>query len=400
MSLDFHNIFNQLQDMATDMKQRHIDHEAQVQIGLTNLISADSTRLEKKRNASKVTFLIGIAHDQIFAKTGTSHFPKPHTVVAIDGSHIDVDRHSPARCYLINIGSCQLTYGPEADAKLSSQATLYAADQDLVISDSESNRTQQIEGPLLGLKRTILEIDSLANALEMLTDRDPVVGLLDGSLILWELASQAYPDFVRQYLLHKGLLPALDRIHQEASSRPLALASYISLPRSTDVVNLLRLQLCPYEPANCDLHCRLIPAGQRECDPVHGLLDREIFGSHLDPGERSQVFGTTSRIVQQYYGPHQVYFFYVNTGEEIGRVEIPQWVAQDPARLDLVHTLILDQCVKGQGYPVALSEAHEQAVVSAPDRLHFGHLIEETLQLETLPTSTSQKSRSKRTRWI
>jgi hypothetical protein len=400
MSLDLHNVLPQIQSMATTMRQRHSDQKAQVQIGFTSLISAESTRLEKKRTESKVTWLIGIAHDQISAKSVASNLPKPHTVVAVDGSHIDVDRHSPARCYLINIGTCQLTYGPEADAKLSSQATLYATDQDLVISDPESSRTQQIEGPLLGLKRTILEITSLANALETLPDGGPVVGLLDGSLILWELASQAYPDFIRRHLLHKGLLPALDRLHEEASSRPLALAAYISLPRSTDVVNLLRLHHCPYEPANCDLHCRQIPAGQRGCDPVNGLLDRDIFGSYLDPGERSQVFGTTSQIVQQYYGIHQVYFFYVNTGEEIGRVEIPQWVARDPDRLDLVHTLILDQCNRGQGYPVALSEAHEQAVVTAADRLHFEHLVEETLQLEMLPTSTSQKSRSKRTRWV
>jgi len=37
--------------------------------------------------------------------------------------------------------------------------------------------------------------------------------------------------------------------------RPLALASYISFPRSTDVVNVLRLAICPHQIANCNLCC-------------------------------------------------------------------------------------------------------------------------------------------------
>jgi len=43
---------------------------------------------------------------------------------------------------------------------------------------------------------------------------------------------------------------------------------------------------------------------------------------------------------------------------------------------------------KGHGYPVALSEAHEQAVV------------EDTLATERLPVVTSEKARTKRTRYV
>jgi hypothetical protein len=35
----------------------------------------------------------------------------------------------------------------------------------------------------------------------------------------------------------------------------------------------------------------------------------------------------------------------------------------------------MDQCAKGRGYPVALSEAHEQAVVRAADRRSFDELV-------------------------
>ena len=43
----------------------------------------------------------------------------------------------------------------------------------------------------------------------------------------------------------------------------------------------------------------------------------------------------------------------------------------------LTHTLIYDQCMKGQGYPVALSRAHEQAIVRAADRRAFLGIVEQ-----------------------
>ena len=37
--------------------------------------------------------------------------------------------------------------------------------------------------------------------------------------------------------------------------------------------------------------------------------------------------------------------------------------------------IIFDQTVKGGGYPVALTEAHEQAVVREADRLYFYQML-------------------------
>jgi len=87
-------------------------------------------------------------------------------------------------------------------------------------------------------------------------------------------------------------------------------------------------------------------------------------------------------------------------GDEIARVEIPQWVARDEDLLNLTHTLVFDQCQRGQGYPVALSEAHEQAVVTMVDRENFWQVVDSSLVEEPLPTPTSAKSQSKRTRWV
>ena len=401
MSLDLHQVATQIQDMATHLRQRHTDWQERLQTGLATLASADPARLEAKRQVSEVRWPMAGVTDSLSAKLPPPPVPQAYTVTGVDGSHIDVDRHSPARCYLINIGVCQLTYGSQADAHLSSQPTLYVHDDDLTLTDPSSNLNRSpIVGPLLGLKRAVVEMEALADALEVLPGGEPALGLLDGSLILWGLAGQDQPDFARRRILEEGLLPALDRLQQLAASRPLAVAAYISLPGSREVVNLLRLHHCPYEPANCDFHCRQVPPGQRDCDPVDGLLDRDLLGAYLALGQRSQVFTDHTSLLEERYGEHRVHFFYLNTGEEIGRVEVPAWVASDPERLALTHALVLDQCHRGQGYPVALSEAHEQAVVTGADRGHFQQLVQEALEVERLSTLTSQKSRSKRTRWV
>ena len=49
---------------------------------------------------------------------------------------------------------------------------------------------------------------------------------------------------------------------------------------------------------------------------------------------------------------------------------------------------------------MALSEAHEKAVVTGADREYFWQLVESALVDARLPSLTSAKSRSKKTRWV
>jgi NurA-like 5'-3' nuclease len=120
----------------------------------------------------------------------------------------------------------------------------------------------------------------------------------------------------------------------------------------------------------------------------------------LDPGHCSGLYRTNPAAAQEYYGEQQVYFYYLNSGEEIARVEIPQWVASNQEMLALGRSMILEQCRKGQGYPVAISEAHEQAVINSLDRQLFKQMLIETLERHGLPTYTSEKERSKSSPWL
>jgi hypothetical protein len=115
----------------------------------------------------------------------------------------------------------------------------------------------------------------------------------------------------------------------------------------------------------------------------------------LADGQRGPLFVSMSRINLEAYGPHLIHFFYMRVGREIARVEIPRWVAEDAAMVNLTHTLIYDQCMKGQGYPVALARAHEQAIVRAADRRAFLGIVEGSLLRAELPASDSRKRESK-----
>lgn len=399
MSLDLTRVAAQVEGMLSRLKtglnerQEHLGYAldtARKQAGKIN-------DLRRKIADGKTTWLVADLTDGFDLHYPPPPLPAEFTVIATDGSHIDVDRHRAIRCYLLNISSVILRYGANPEAVLDSHPRLYADDEELVIaSDGGKVREQPVEGALLGIKRSVEECRRLTEMAAELPAGSSALALLDGSLIFWGLDS--YPEFVIETLIDKGFLGCLSRMRKLNGDRKLALASYISYPRSTDVVNALRVAICPYDPPDCDQHC---PAGKkRECDAVAGVQDKELFSALLVPGERSALFISQSSVVRKRYGEHRVYFFYLRTEEEIARVEVPQWVAQDKDLLRLTHSLVLDQCRRGQGYPVALSEAHEQAVVTMADRENFWALVEASLVDEKLPNPSSGKSRSKRTRWV
>jgi hypothetical protein len=384
--------------MISRLRDRRAEQQKRLQFALETLGSPaiDIDELKKKIKAGKTTWLVADLVDGL-----NQHYPAPpappdFTVLAADGSHIDVDRHRATRCYLINIGSVAISYGSRPDAILASVPHLYSDDKDLAITPPGGGREQPVEGTILGIKRSIEECQQLTSLAAGLPESSTALALLDGTLILWGL--EAYPDFITDVLLSNGMLPCLDAMRRLNKDRRLAVASYISFPRSTDVLNVLRVAICPNDVPDCDKQCP--PGKERDCDSLAGVLDRDLFTNLLENGERSALFISPSKIVREYYGEHRVYFFYLRVDDEIARIEIPQWVAENEELLNLTHGLVLDQCRRGHGYPVALSEAHEQAVVTGADRENFWELVESTMVGEHMPTPASGKSLSKRRRWV
>ncbi|HRN78043.1 MAG TPA: DNA double-strand break repair nuclease NurA [Candidatus Dependentiae bacterium] len=275
-------------------------------------------------------------------------------VLSVDGSQIYPDRHQGLGCFLINIGSVMLHYGcPNKAVQFDSVPQVFTG--------HEKELYEIMPHDLVNCRRQEMELDAgfaLSVQLNKLcTDEVPRVLLFDGSLIFWHL--EAKDDTLRTLFLHK-YLATLHGLYEEQ----MPTAGYVSLPRSRELVNLLRLALCNFDAAHAD-----------KTDVLDGIVDATVASFFLRPFERTIVFQNHAHINQYYPEPLKPYFFYLHVGNEIGRVEVPAWIAHDQQLVNVIAQVIIDQCTKGRGYPVVLAEAHEQAVVKGPDRDFFYHLL-------------------------
>ena len=154
--------------------------------------------------------------------------PTDLTVGAVDGSQIGIDRHLAARCFLINIGRCVLTYGSEPSADLGSEPTLHSADEEIAIRDEVSGRSERVEGPVLAALRHVRELEAAARLGER-GDRDhPTVLVMDGPLTVAGLSGRIFPEFVLRTLVTEGFAGAMERLRRAADGRDLVVAGYTS----------------------------------------------------------------------------------------------------------------------------------------------------------------------------
>jgi hypothetical protein len=308
-----------------------------------------------------------------------------YRVLASDGSQILPDRHERLACHLVNAGLVDIDYST-AKVNLSSTPQLYWSPAE--VYPLVGGVRQEADGRVVGARRFAAECDALRASIG--DDRaGPVVALMDGTLLLWWLE----PDPARLRGLDEldvktQTFAAMDDLLADVEGSGTLLGAYNSSPRTTDVVSMLKVVLCTEDPVDCD-HCpyvsgakawhaqleiagaSLLPVPSKPCEEADPITDAAAFWSLLDPGRRSPRFRSAARVTGAYRVP--IDFVYLHVGAEIARLEFPAWTT--PTDLDTLAGAVLDQSAKGLGYPVALSEAHEQAVVRGSDRRAFEELI-------------------------
>lgn len=300
--------------------------------------------------------------------------PARFTVIGADGTAIHPDRHSAVLYYLINIGSLVFRHGSGETPEARSIPTLGFREKDLYEGET------LVSGSLLDVRRDCAEITHLADLVEA-EPPGPTLALVDGTLILWvleDLPAAGRKEKVEAYLQQ------MERIRQ----RGAALAAFISRPRHGEVGRLLHLARVGGDP-------------QRACEernPLEHVPDRMLF-LFLPGGARSALFISPSKVNRDYYRPagQEVLFFYLNVAPEgeapvIARVEVPQWVAEDPARLALAHAAIVAQCRILGGFPYVLARADELAYISTPEREELEEMIGTALLRRGILTTPSPKA--------
>lgn len=311
--------------------------------------------------------------------------PDLYSIAASDGSQIFPDHHEPAHCFCTNTGLVEIDYRART-SRMTSRPVVSWLPADMY----PVHGGQQIaaDARVVSSRRFIEECRALEQS-------DAELLLMDGTLLLWWLD----PDPVRLASLPSGdvksdVLNALKSLLASARNRRALVAGYLSGARSTDVVSMLKVVLCTEDPVDCD-RCPyparkawesarakgLLPVPEKPCAEAEWVTDVMLMGRLLKPAHRSPRFRSSASVTGAYDGP--IDFCYLNCGAEIARLEFPDWVDLDP-----LCAMVLDQCDKGIGYPVALSEAHEQAVVRAADRRAFMELV----RRQAAPASVSVPS--------
>ncbi len=352
--------------------------------------------------------------------------PKTHTVIATDGSQIAPNHHEIAYCYLLNIGRVVLHYGQNKHPILDSLPEIFYRPEDLYMSRKWGIRTEE----WMSYRRTASEAVVLSELAIAATgkgdgrkgwgdretqgdkvkenstpsslsspstpstpstatlERIPTLAMVDGSLIYWFLDQLPYDA-------REHILPPILESWKDLREAGIPVMGYVSASRSIEGMNFFRLSACPHKAPDCMSFCpdqmEKIP-----CKLFEGLRDSTLWSTQLKPGQRSPLWKSNSRILDL-YDDQQIYFCYVHVGTEIARIELPQWVVEDTEMFEESLGLMLAQVHKGYGYPVALAESHNQAVVRGGDRSRFFGLLERQMIKAGLKNvGTSYKEARKR----
>ncbi|MEM0981614.1 MAG: DNA double-strand break repair nuclease NurA [Cyanobacteria bacterium P01_H01_bin.58] len=344
--------------------------------------------LEAQRD--RIPFAIAQPVEPLATRIAIQAAPEAHTVLATDGSQISPSHHEIAYCYLLNVGRVVLHYGQSRYPLLDSLPEVIYRPEDLYRSLQWGIRTEE----WMGHRRTVSEAIALAELAQTAPDVGtvaasmPILALTDGSLIYWFL--EDLPKDAQEQILP----PILDSWTQ-LQSMGIPLIGYVSASRSGEALNFLRLQSCPFDQPDCLTHCPGRVDGA-PCQVYTPLRDVALWSTLLNPGERSPLWRSSANVLEA-YGEHHIYFCYVHVGAEVARIEMPEWVAMQPDLCKAALEMVITQVQKGYGYPIALAEAHNQAVVRGGDRTRFFALLErEMIRAGLQNVGTSYKEARKR----
>ena len=201
-------------------------------------IDGDQTFAQRAADAQS-SFLVPSWRGNLLDTVAITDAAKPYTVVAVDGSQIYPDRHvGGAGCFLINIGGTTISYGVQSSISLFSTPRV-CLPHDIAQLDEKL----PFSAELVDLLR---EDDELAQMVARVSECDAsqTVALVDGTIVFWNLEGKS-PEvrriFLQRYMVH------LQKLYEQG----VACAGFVSLPKSREIINLIKLGLCRFTMANC-----------------------------------------------------------------------------------------------------------------------------------------------------
>ncbi|MCB9468206.1 MAG: DNA double-strand break repair nuclease NurA [Candidatus Obscuribacterales bacterium] len=390
--LDFSKLLTQIVEVGVDSLKEENDRPV-----LENALGAfDEAAMNQDafiesmvRNAAQVLWPVADCLSPFAEIRDIDRGPDRYTVVAVDGSQIMPSHHEVHSCYLLNAGSALISYGEKHLPELESSPQLYHRPEDLY--PLVDRRRIHIDELYVSLERTVYELEILASKSIAAAERGlPVLALFDGSIIPWSLDKMN--DGYQESFIERIESP-LKRLKE----RRIPLIGYISHSRSSDVVNMLRTFICPYDLSDCKSHCGHLNEEDFPCSRIWPLTDRALYGGRLALNQISSLFQSSTKTARLVDTDCQACFLYARFESEVARLEMPQYLSEDEELFRFAVAAVRSQVEKGMGYPVSLAEAHHLAVIKGGDRDRFFDLITRHLVgLGGRPVKLSPKERNKR----
>lgn len=373
MPIDFQQIDRKIREIGAGARRRGEQLE-QRRDRARELLAAHADRIETLRErverAGQVDPNLRCAaplDEPLSTRRPAPPLPQAATLIAVDGSQADPDRHAQAQFCLVNVGAVVLRLH-------SGRAPEVHTESELLYGDELETRYGSMTEGMVALRRDLRErskLDELSGDLP-----GPVVSFTDGPIELW--GARGGEDAAAYALALQSYLAVLSRLQ----ARGVVTAGYVDKPSADLVVRLL--EIAGAAPQQLEQ--------LREHHPLRGVSDRWLFGEKgaplLGPGERSAVFTIRSASERSYPGALAPHFFYLNAGTPghpwPARVEIPRWVAEDAEKLDLLHAVLVDQCrvMGARPYPYLLHRAHEVALVRQDEKAYVEQMLVRELRLQ------------------
>lgn len=387
MGLQFEQLQAQIQTMGTALASRNLSAAEQAEAALTLLTQLNDLQavwrqimLARQNDAG---FRGAAPMDEpINRPIPLPECPPQGTIFAADGSQIYPDIHAPAPYWLTNIGVFIYHHGVDELPETVITPQLYFEDQDVLNQDG-----QLIPNAVINARRSVYEMQMLANVIHERDDEHPILALYDGPLLGMPMGKEVPNALSLQADYHEALDFLLDN---EA-----ILAGYIDRPSSRFVLYTVYLMTLTDDE---------ITRNNLQGVRLEGMTDADLYRGILPPGARSGLMTQQSPLNKEYKEKwaesHEICFFYLNVASPgqapyLTRVEIPMWVARSKAQVEAAHALIYHQCQITDRYPYALTRADEIAVVQPAEKRVLDEMIAIELLKNQQPVSASQKLSSK-----
>ncbi len=381
MSLDLKKVLSQIKNLENQNSSSSFLERLIKTFNLFKSALKDQNKLLKKiyetQSNGKANFYFAIPDsDQNINEIvePDKDFKSSHIITATDGSQINPSAHEFTSACLINTGLIAFPYfKKDVPVTLASEPIAYSSTEEISAFTSESINDED----LISYERTLKEVEELVKLTKSyLKFNLPIVAILDGTLIHWHI------EKLNSIYIEK-FIERFSNALNELKSLNIPVVSFLSNSRSNDLINMLKISKCIYDEVDCKKHCANIGSKNLPCNPTtdyRPVFDRRIIEKFFKEnnaliGSRTSLFRSNSNILNHYENDLKILFFYLNTGTEVARIELPAYVARNKDLLKLVHNAINLQCKVGYGYPSALSEAHNQAVITRSDRELFYELI-------------------------